>query len=118
MNDFRLARVFVLTGMAAALLCEAAAARADDDALNEIVVTAQRRSESIQDVPISIGTLDGKQLTEFGADGFSTFGNRIAGLQIVDSGRFTSQLSIRGIQTGVDTSDRPEINTTIGAVPG
>src|SRR5579862_889463 len=39
-------------------------AATESSGLGEIVVTAQRRNESIQDVPITIQALSGSQLTE------------------------------------------------------
>jgi iron complex outermembrane recepter protein len=87
---------------------------ADEESLTQVVVTAQRRTESLQDVPISIGTLSGQQLADFGADGFDTFANRIPGLQIFNAGNDNNQLAIRGISTGVDQDQSPQTNTTVG----
>jgi len=38
--------------------------RADDSALAEVVVTAQRRSENVQDVPASITVFTSKQISD------------------------------------------------------
>jgi iron complex outermembrane recepter protein len=87
---------------------------ADEESLTQVIVTAQRRAESLQDVPISIGTLNGQQLADFGGDGFDTFANRIPGLQIFNAGNDNNQLAIRGISTGVDQDQSPQTNTTVG----
>src|SRR5260221_49366 len=44
-----------------------AASDAPDGALEEIVVTAQKRSEPLQDVPIAISAVSGDSLTALGA---------------------------------------------------
>lgn len=37
--------------------------------LEEVVVTAQKRAESLQDVPLAVSTLSGEDLTNFGVSG-------------------------------------------------
>ncbi|WP_338425222.1 TonB-dependent receptor [Sphingopyxis kveilinensis] len=67
---------FLLSGVAAfAMLANAAptwaqtapaeAADNDDSATNEIIVTAQKREQSLQDVPISMEVVSGAKLAEF-----------------------------------------------------
>lgn len=43
----------------------AAAETADTGALSEIIVTAQKRSQSIEKVPISVEVVDGQNVTAF-----------------------------------------------------
>ncbi|MGO9945317.1 MAG: TonB-dependent receptor [Steroidobacteraceae bacterium] len=52
----------ILSGSPAAISYAATAADASDEGIAEITVTAQRRSESIQDVPITIQAMTGDQL--------------------------------------------------------
>ena len=50
--------------VAAVLAVQAMPVMAEDDlALEEVIVTAQRRSENIQDVPIAIQALTGETLS-------------------------------------------------------
>lgn len=67
---------FLLSGVAAfAMLANAApalaqttpadAADVDDSATNEIIVTAQKREQSLQDVPISMEVVSGEKLAQF-----------------------------------------------------
>jgi iron complex outermembrane receptor protein len=76
------------------------ASLASAQALEEVIVTAQKREQSVMDVPISIATLSGENFTalfEGGADvrGLST---RVPGLYIESSnGRVAPRFYIRGL---------------------
>ncbi|QIG80756.1 TonB-dependent receptor [Stakelama tenebrarum] len=74
---------------------------AEQDMASEIVVTAQRRSESIQDVPISVAAFDQEALATLGIDStdalqFGTPG--ITNTQTAGDG--ISAIYIRGVGTG------------------
>src|SRR3546814_5175428 len=43
------------------------AAEADDSNINEIIVTAQKREQNLQDVPISMEVVSGEKLADFNA---------------------------------------------------
>lgn len=57
-------------------------ARAEDAALEEVIVTAQKRAENLQDVPISVDTLDAKALEKLGVVGLSDMKVMVPGLRI------------------------------------
>ena len=80
--------------------------RADED--DVIVVTAERRAENIQDVPISIVALSGDTLRERGVDNLNDLTAEVPSLSFVDNGN-TKYLNIRGV--GV-TESAP--NQTVG----
>ena len=63
------ASLFELTATAAALLALAPAALAEDGAptIEEIIVTAQKREQSLQDVPISLQVVDSDLINDTGA---------------------------------------------------
>ena len=74
------------TALGASIACLASADA--DDKIEKVVVTAQKRSEDVQKVPISMKALTGNQLDERGVDGFSalqtqvpslTFGGQVTG---------------------------------------
>lgn len=66
--------------------------------LEEVIVTAQKREQSIQDVGISIIAFTGEQLRAFGATESVDIINLTAGLQGPNSGgNFTQSYSIRGL---------------------
>ena len=60
------AAVLALSVFSAPALAQDAAEDTDAQAPGEIVVTAQKRSESLQNVPISIQALGTKKLDELG----------------------------------------------------
>ena len=66
------------------------------DVLQEVVVTAQKRSEDVQKVPIAISVLSGADLLAAGAVYAVDLNTLVPGLQIVSSGPF-AMASIRGI---------------------
>jgi len=70
-------------------------------ALIEIVVTARRRAESIQDVPISITAYTGEDLSERGLTNLGALTNFTPNLEInngrPDGGGSTAQIFIRGV---------------------
>ena len=60
----------------------------DDVVLADIVVTARRREESLQQTPVSISSLSGEEITQRGAD------------DLLDLGAFIPNLSVGGGGTG------------------
>lgn len=79
-------------GSAAAQTATAATASASD---GEIVVTAQRRSESLQNVPISITALTGATLAAAGIQSTEQLSNLTPGLLVQRS--VVGKISIRGV---------------------
>ncbi|MDO6414594.1 TonB-dependent receptor [Sphingomonas sp. BIUV-7] len=65
---------------------------------NDIIVTAQRRSERLEAVPLSITAVSGSNLVRSGVTRFQDLGNIAAGVQVSRGGAFT-QPSIRGVTT-------------------
>lgn len=80
--------------------------------IDEIVVTATRRSERLQDVPVSIQALDGDDLRQLGAVNFADYGRTVAGVQFQDDGPGRSQIFIRGVSSGADIDTGKE--STVG----
>ncbi len=65
--------------------------------LEEIVVTANKRSESIQDVSASITAFTGDQLTQLGVNSGKDIVGLISGIQINDNFGSSASFVIRGI---------------------
>ena len=69
----------------------------------DIVVTAQRRSERLRDVPLSITAVTGKELAAAGITNIRELGNTIPGLSFTTQGTF-AQPTIRGVQSAVSVT--------------
>jgi iron complex outermembrane receptor protein len=103
--------VAALTGTAASLCASWVAAQAVAPAssgssteLAEVIVTATRRSESIQNVPSSITALTANTLEEIKARDLNDFAGFVPGLSFASTGPSTNLLVIRGITTGSQLS--------------
>jgi outer membrane receptor protein involved in Fe transport len=101
------ARWSVVCGIGAALysLCSTAADEASATAepvLEEVVVTAEKKSERAIDVPVSITAVNTEDLATQDLEQLRDYYSRIPGLQY--NGDRTYDLSLRGITTGNATS--------------
>jgi len=70
------------------------------EALEEVLVTAQRRSERMQDVPISVAALEGERLTSMfeGGEDIRALATRVPSLYAESSnGRLAPRFYIRGL---------------------
>lgn len=89
------------TGMAQTSTPPQAAEGADTADMGEIVVTARRRAESIQDVPISVSALSGEQLQRAGVNDAQSLQYATPSLSITSaqSQRNTVAFALRGQRT-------------------
>ncbi len=65
--------------------------------LEEVIVTAQKREQSLQDVGISVTAFSGNQLTELGYTNSIDIAQQTPGLQIQQLHASTTQINIRGV---------------------
>jgi len=94
----------------------APAGKTGDAGMGEIVVTAQRRSENVQAVPISITAITGAQLTASGVASTQDLTQVTPGLFWARS-TFNSQPTIRGIGSrNASAGDEPNVATFIDGV--
>src|SRR5438067_4380325 len=82
--------------------------------LEEITVTARKREEPVQDVPISITALGGLQIERLGIDDFSDYQRLVPGLASFDRGVGNRDFFFRGITTEVGS---PLVQVYIDEVP-
>ncbi|MBN8887281.1 MAG: TonB-dependent receptor [Rudaea sp.] len=82
--------------------------------LETVTVTANKRSESLQKVPLSISAIDGKALTNAGAQNFTDLISSVPSLGIFKTGSGRSQIILRGINAGNASEDDPQTQETVG----
>jgi iron complex outermembrane receptor protein len=88
----------ITLGAAGVVVHEHAGAQSSGAALEEIVVTAQKRSESAQDIPISIAAISGDALQSTGVDSQIAIGALTPGISVNQNANFTA-VYIRGVGT-------------------
>lgn len=67
--------------------------------VEEIVVTAQKRLERLQDVPISMAVIGGEDIERRGLIGMEDYLRSIPGVNQIDNGPISNAIIIRGITT-------------------
>jgi len=70
--------------------------------LDEIVVTAQKRTERLIDTPQSVTVLSAEELAKLGATQLRDFANTVPGLSLTTAGTGYTQITLRGVTTGFD----------------
>ena len=97
----------VTVGVLAALY--GAPAPADTDTLQEVIVTATRRSESAQNIPQSITAITGAAIEAAGISDKVDLAHSLAGINVTDKGAFGgvngSSLIIRGLNSDSTSGD-------------
>ncbi|WP_183411144.1 TonB-dependent receptor [Litorivivens lipolytica] len=73
--------------------------------IEEVIVTAQKREQSLKDVPININAMSGDKLAELNIQQFDELANFIPGLEVQEQSANNPAFVIRGI-----TSDSGESN--------
>jgi iron complex outermembrane receptor protein len=90
----------ILSGAPAAISYAATAADASDEGIAEITVTAQRRAESMQDVPITIQAMTGDQLKSLNVSTFDDLLKYTPNVTFSGNGPGTGNIFMRGLSSG------------------
>ena len=116
---FRLAQANQGKNPDAASLTGAVAGSQDSSAgpikLEEVVVTAQKRAERLQEVPVPVTALSADMLLEQNQLRLQDYYASVPGLSLASNGHGDASLSIRGVTTGGLTN--PTVGITIDDVP-
>jgi len=83
--------------------------------LEEIIVTAQKRAESLQDVPISVSAMSGDKIQDAGITNFASFSDYVPNFS-VSSNAISDTIAIRGISTGSNAAFEQAIGTYVDGV--
>lgn len=104
-----------LVPLALAIAAVSAGANAETFTLEEVVVTAQKRAESLQDVPISVSAMSGDKLAEAGIPNMGDFSAYVPNFNVT-SNAIGDVISIRGIQSGILASIEQSVGTFVDGV--
>ncbi|WP_226703079.1 TonB-dependent receptor [Microbulbifer elongatus] len=94
-------RSFSLTTLSAAIAVTTAMSSAAYAAeIEEVVVTAQKRAENLQDVPIAISAFTGDSMKAMGVKNLTDLGKFTPGVEMNNDTPLQPTYSVRGIETG------------------
>lgn len=119
----RTSRKFVRKPLAAAMMLLSPALLAQSPALEEIVVTAQKRTENLQDVPISIQSLGNQTLAEHNVQNFQDYAKllpSVAFTPTLGAGSSFTKVYMRGVATAGDgqaTTSQPSVGMYLDEQP-
>ncbi|MCR9105269.1 MAG: TonB-dependent receptor [Gammaproteobacteria bacterium] len=92
--------------------------------LEEVIVTATRRSESIQDIPINITALSADLIARERLQDLTDIARRVPGMTVIDQGsRSADVITVRGLNvdaiqpTDGDNDGGDSVGTYIGEIP-
>jgi outer membrane receptor protein involved in Fe transport len=85
--------------------------------LEEVVVTAQRRQQALQDVPVAVTALDTATLEQRGITDYASYLSTVPGAALADSTGFGGEIKFRGIGTGINAQMSPTTAVYLGDVP-
>ncbi len=92
-------RMTIMLGAASAALPSLAAD--DEILLDQVVVTAQKREESLRDVPLSVEAVAGEKLADIGVVRLDDMKSYVPNLQMTETG-IANNIYIRGIGSGLN----------------
>lgn len=99
-----LRRAALATVAAGPLLIAADAASAQSrptaPSVSEVVVTAEKREESLREIPQSVSVVGGQELERQQAFSFEQYAARVPGLTVTQSEPGRARLTLRGVNTG------------------
>ena len=105
----------IVGGLALSIAAITAGTNAYAAALEEIVVTAQKRTESLQDIPISITTLDGGKIEEAGIHSMNDLSAYVPNLMLTENAVATS-IVMRGVGPGANQSFEQSVGLYVDGV--
>ena len=109
--------VAAATAAHAAWAAESTAGEAPTGPLEEIVVTAQRREQTLQDVPLSVQAFSGDTLALAGVDSTLELPRLVPNLNIARASQTANvRLSIRGVGAAGNSAIDPSIGTFVDDV--
>ena len=95
----------------------AASSNAGAQGIEEIIVTAQKREQSLQDVPISITTFSGEFLEDSGIDTLQQLGQYTPNLSLASSGQLANnRIILRGVGSVGNSAIEPSVAVFVDGI--
>jgi iron complex outermembrane recepter protein len=109
-----LAAVAACTLTASAALAETRVVDANEAGLQEIIVTAEKISQSVEKVPLSVTVFDQAKLQQMGAQSFTDYAASVPALSFESLAPGEQRVLLRGVSDGVDTGLRGDTQNVTG----
>ena len=109
-----------LTLLSTTMLAGAPAAFAQDASVEELVVTAQKREENIQDVPMAVTAFSTKKLEELQVNSFNDYAKFLPSVAFQSTTPGFSTVYMRGVASGGDgnhSGSLPSVGTYLDEAP-
>src|SRR5580698_8939590 len=115
MRSIKLGRALIGTGILFGAAPVGFAADAEDNGLQEIVVTAQRFNATVQNTPISISAITGDQLDAAGITSIEELSHDVPGLSMRSAGPGQTEYEARGLASSGGSS--PTVGFYLDDIP-
>ena len=92
---------FTYTKLAVAIFAAGASATTSAQMLEEIIVTAQQRAQSLQDVPVSVSVISAQKISNAGIVDLESLSAYVPNFSINETG-VSNTITIRGISSGLN----------------
>jgi iron complex outermembrane recepter protein len=109
-SDFRRHQWVIIAVAAVPLVANAEEPTADDGTLEDVIVTAQIREESLRDVPLSVEVVSGEKLADAGIVRLDDLKSYVPNLQVTETG-IANNIYIRGIGSGLNQGFEQSVST-------
>jgi len=94
---------FTYTKKAMAILAAGASATTSAQTLEEVVVTAQQRAQSLQEVPVSVSAISAQKISDAGIVDLESLSAYVPNFTINQTPGSSTIMAIRGISSGINT---------------
>jgi len=101
--------------LAVAVASVALAQFANAQVLEEVTVTAQKRAENLQDVPVSVAAVTGEKIANQGIQNLEQMSEFVPNFSVKQS-PLGDQINIRGIQSGIQAGFEQSVGTFVDGV--
>ncbi|MBU3071410.1 TonB-dependent receptor [Aestuariicella sp. G3-2] len=108
-------KMSLLSAVIAGVAGNSGAALANNLALEEVVVTAQKRTQSLQDVPISVSAMSAEKMANSGVNNFEDVSAYVPNFSVTESA-VGDRISIRGIASGEQAGFEQSVGTFVDGV--